>query len=105
MEEIDPVIYTKETQIDEFNDLKFLLTVLSDEAIRTINADAHSSKKAENVCQKVSKKEIQTAYGLKISNVQEFIRLELLINENPDAIFQINFIISAFEDELTGSSS
>ena len=69
MEEIDPVIYTKETQIDEFNDLKFLLTVLSDEAIRTINADAHSSKKAENVCQKVSKKEIQTAYGLKISNV------------------------------------
>jgi len=69
MEEIDPVIYTKETNIAEFNDLKFLLNVLSEEAIRTINSEAHASKKIENACQKVSLKEIQTAYGLKISNV------------------------------------
>jgi hypothetical protein len=105
MEEIDPVIYQKSTKIEDLEALKLILNTLADEAIRQMNSEVYTSSKLYQACQHLSLRDIKIAYGLRINNVQEFIRLEIRVNENYDAIFQVNYLISSYSNELVASSN
>ncbi|CAG9318545.1 unnamed protein product [Blepharisma stoltei] len=88
-------------------EFKHFLTRLQNLVEVTINAQSYASPihSKGSICQKVYINQIEKAYSLQTSNVEEFIRIEMSVIGHPKVRFQATIFVSSYYSDLLTYSS
>lgn len=96
---IDPEVYQKsynEISDEILRELNYLLYILVDDAMDFIHQQLNANKNYSKLCKPLTFKKITSASG-QAELYYEFIKIEFSVMENPDARFEVLYIIKEFK--------
>lgn len=88
-------------------ELQNLLYRISKLVELTINTESYANQKHPKgkICKKIAIKQVEKAYSLQMSNVEEFMRLEMSIQNDSKVRFQANVFVSSHWSDMLDYSS